>query len=146
MIDGCICILSTNQNKLFVRIHSKKPNGAVIKDTVSHQTSKGEDSFDLFNKKMSNFTNMEASLEVQDFTIAKKSIAILLWLYMQFVSNPLFIGICQFERNGGDPLKRRITDQVSSFSDCILILDMLYLRCFPAVFKLFDNLDHQSHL
>ena len=95
---------------------------------------------------MSNFTNLEASIEVQDFTIAKKSIAILLWLYMQFVSNPLLIGICQFEKNGGDPLKRRITDQVSSFSDCILILDMLYLRCFPAVFKLFDNLDHQSHL
>ena len=37
----------------------------------------------------------------------------ILWLYMQFVSNPLIFGISQFERNGGDPLKRRVTDQVS---------------------------------
>ena len=63
---------------------------------------------------MSNFTSLEASIEAQDFTIAKKSIAMILWLYMQFVSNPLIIGISQFERNGGDPLKRRVTDQVSS--------------------------------
>ena len=63
---------------------------------------------------MSNFTSLEASIEAQDFTIAKKSIAMILWLYMQFVSNPLIFGISQFERNGGDPLKRRVTDQVSS--------------------------------
>ena len=62
---------------------------------------------------MSNFTSLETSLEVQEFTIAKKIIAMILWLYMQFVSNPLYFAIWQFERNGGDPLKRRISDQVS---------------------------------
>ena len=62
---------------------------------------------------MNNFTNLEASIEVQDFTIGKKIFALILWLYMQFVSNPLLFGICQFEMNGGDPLKRRVTDQVS---------------------------------
>ena len=62
---------------------------------------------------MINITDLKTSIEVQDFTVFKKYSIFWIWLYMQFVSNPLFFGIVQFERKGGDPLKRRVTDQVS---------------------------------
>ena len=62
---------------------------------------------------MMNITDLETSIEVQDFTVFKKCSCFLIWLYMQFVSNPLIFAIVQFERIGGDPLKRRVTDQVS---------------------------------
>ena len=42
-----------------------------------------------------------------------QSIAIvLIWLLIEVFGNALLIGLIQFERLGGDPLKRRITDQV----------------------------------
>ena len=42
-----------------------------------------------------------------------QSIAIILiWLLIEILGNALLIGLIQFERLGGDPLKRRITDQV----------------------------------
>ena len=42
-----------------------------------------------------------------------QSIAIILiWLLIELLGNALLIGLIQFERLGGDPLKRRITDQV----------------------------------
>ena len=41
-----------------------------------------------------------------------QSIAIvLIWLLIEVLGNALLIGLIQFERLGGDPLKRRITDQ-----------------------------------
>ena len=38
------------------------------------------------------------------------------WLLFQIIGNGLLIGLIQFDQFGGDPLKRRITDQVSRFS------------------------------
>ena len=35
------------------------------------------------------------------------------WIFFQIVGNVLLVGLIQFDRWGGDPLKRRITDQVS---------------------------------
>ena len=35
------------------------------------------------------------------------------WILFQTVGNILLVGLIQFDREGGDPLKRRITDQVS---------------------------------
>ena len=37
------------------------------------------------------------------------------WVLMQFPCNALIFGLVQFDRLGGDPLKRRVTDQVSGF-------------------------------
>ena len=37
------------------------------------------------------------------------------WLLFQIIGNGLLIGLIQFDRFGGNPLKRRITDQVSRF-------------------------------
>ena len=64
------------------------------------------------NSSVANFTNKVYSFEAQDITIAEKVVAVVVWIYLEFVSNPLYFGILQFERLGGDPLKRRITDQV----------------------------------
>ena len=64
------------------------------------------------NSSVANFTNEVYSFEAQDITIAEKVVAVVVWIYLEFVSNPLYFGILQFERLGGDPLKRRITDQV----------------------------------
>ena len=36
------------------------------------------------------------------------------WLLIELLGNPLLIGLIQFERLEGDPLKRRITDQLST--------------------------------
>ena len=54
----------------------------------------------------------EVSFETNKFTAMEKEVAILVWIILEFVCNPLLFGLVHFERIGGDPLKRRITDQV----------------------------------
>ena len=69
--------------------------------------------FDMYyNSSSTNFTKEIYSFEAQDITIVEKAVAVVVWFYLEFISNPLYFGIVQFERLGGDPLKRRITDQV----------------------------------
>ena len=41
------------------------------------------------------------------------------WILFQTVGNILLVGLIQFDREGGDPLKRRITDQVSPLVQCL---------------------------
>ena len=52
-----------------------------------------------------------ASEEVQLRTV-EKAIIVTLWLFIEVVGSILLIGLIEFERLGGDPLKRRIVDQV----------------------------------
>ena len=52
-----------------------------------------------------------ASEEIQ-LRIVEKAIIVTLWLFIEFVGSALLIGLIEFERLGGDPLKRRIVDQV----------------------------------
>ena len=52
-----------------------------------------------------------ASEEIQLQT-AEKAIIVTLWLSIEVVGSGLLIGLIEFERLGGDPLKRRIVDQV----------------------------------
>ena len=54
----------------------------------------------------------EVSLEINELTNVEKAIAVAIWLTLEFICNPMAFGMMQFERIGGDPLKRRITDQV----------------------------------
>ena len=54
----------------------------------------------------------EVSFKSNEFTAVEKIVAILVWIILEFVCNPLLFGLVHFERIGGDPLKRRITDQV----------------------------------
>ena len=40
---------------------------------------------------------------------------VLIWLLVQIPGNIMLFGIIQFDRHGGDPLKRRIHDQVWNY-------------------------------
>ena len=51
--------------------------------------------------------------EPSGLTMPEKIFCIWLWFIIEFLGNGLIIGTIQFDRFGGDPLKRRITDQVS---------------------------------
>ena len=53
------------------------------------------------------------SEEVQLRTV-EKAIIVTLWLFIEVLGSVLLIGLIEFERLGGDPLKRRIVDQVRS--------------------------------
>ena len=44
--------------------------------------------------------------------ISEKAIIVVLWLLIELVGSVMLIGLIQFERLNGDPLKRRIVDQV----------------------------------
>ena len=52
------------------------------------------------------------STELEKSSNIEKVICVLVWLIIQILGNFLILGIIQYERFGGDPLKRRITDQV----------------------------------
>ena len=57
-------------------------------------------------------TLVKAVIEDFDLTVAEKTIITILWFVSETVGNFLLIGLIQFERLGGDPMKRRIVDQV----------------------------------
>ena len=49
--------------------------------------------------------------------ISEKAIIVKLWLLIELVGSGMLIGLIQFERLNGDPLKRRIVDQVRFTKD-----------------------------
>ena len=75
------------------------------------------------------------------FSVTDKVISGVTWGLMQFPCNALIFGLVQFDRLGGDPLKRRVTDQVcqlmqSMFEFTFRFLIPIYLYHF----QLFSNL------
>ena len=62
-----------------------------------------------------------------NFSTNEKLIFGIEWALYQTIGNGLLFGLIQFDRLGGDPLKRRITDQVSS----ILLKFNLYHQIVP---------------
>ena len=59
-----------------------------------------------------NITDDYSSLVVEEIEESDRIIAGVFWILYTFPGNALMFGMVQFERLGGDPLKRRITDQV----------------------------------
>ena len=59
------------------------------------------------------FTLLLNISENSDYTNAEKSFSISIWIMISVVGNAMLFGIVQNNRLQGDPLKRRITDQVS---------------------------------
>ena len=49
--------------------------------------------------------------------ISEKAIIVKLWLLIELVGSGMLIGLIQFERLNGDPLKRQIVDQVRFTKD-----------------------------
>ena len=65
--------------------------------------------------------SMEFEVMQVDLNIVECIMIMMIWILIQFLGNGLLLGLIQYDRLGGDPLKRRISDQVSNFS----ILDHL---------------------
>ena len=53
------------------------------------------------------------NFEVDQSSTIEKVLAFIAWILLQFPCNGMMLGLIQFERLGGDPLKRRLTDQVN---------------------------------
>ena len=64
---------------------------------------------------MNDTSSKVASLEVEENDLVIKILASTIWIILEFPCNAMLFGLVQFERIGGDPLKRRITDQVKFF-------------------------------
>ena len=63
-----------------------------------------------------NKTSADFTIEDTNLTTSEKVVMIFLWVIIEVVGNGLLFGLIQFDRNGGDPLKRRIIDQVNCAS------------------------------
>ena len=59
-----------------------------------------------------NVTKYEFSIEDLSFNIFEKIAIVVMWVVIQLPGNIMLLGIIQFDRLGGDPLKRRLLDQV----------------------------------
>ena len=53
-------------------------------------------------------------------TTALKATIVSIWFLIETFGNGLFFGLIHFDIFAGDPLKRRITDQVSFFKKYVL--------------------------
>ena len=63
------------------------------------------------------------SITVEEIPLVYRVTAAVLWILYEFPGNALMFGMVQFDRLGGDPLKRRLTDQViNTFADKCLFL------------------------
>ena len=69
--------------------------------------------------------SMEFEVMQVDLNMLECVIIMIIWILIQFLGNGLLLGLIQYDRLGGDPLKRRISDQVSNFS-ILNILDNNY--------------------
>lgn len=85
-----------------------------------------------------NFTEdmNHTSFQIDENPMFDKVISGITWGILQFPCNALMIGLIQFDRLGGDPLKRRVTDQVSKISERICTLKIYCTYWFfPAFYK-----------
>ena len=62
---------------------------------------------------VSNASNIEFLNEDLELSICEKIVIGVFWILIVVFGNGFLIGIIQFDRFGGDPLKRRIVDQVN---------------------------------
>ena len=53
---------------------------------------------------------------IDENDIIDKVVIGITWGFLEVILNPCHFGLVQFDRLGGDPLKRRITDQVGLFT------------------------------
>ena len=61
----------------------------------------------------------ESSLIAEGISLTnlEKIVIGVLWFLIEVIGGLLLLGLIQYERFGGDPLKRRIIDQVGYLSD-----------------------------
>ena len=61
---------------------------------------------------MSAYIQVSFSTENLTYDTIEKIFIVLIWLLVQIPGNIMLLGIIHFDQYGGDPLKRRIHDQV----------------------------------
>ena len=66
----------------------------------------------MMNNHINNTKEDYSSLTVEEIQVDDRVIAATLWILYAIPGNALMFGMVQFDRLGGDPLKRRVTDQV----------------------------------
>ena len=64
---------------------------------------------------MSAYIQVSFLTENLTYDTIEKIFIVLIWLLVQIPGNIMLFGIIQFDRHGGDPLKRRIHDQVWNY-------------------------------
>ena len=62
---------------------------------------------------VTNTSNIEFLNEDLELNICEKIVIGMFWILIVVFGNGFLIGIIQFDRFGGDPLKRRIVDQMN---------------------------------
>ena len=62
---------------------------------------------------VTNTSNVKFFNEDLELNICEKIVIGMFWILIVVFGNGFLIGIIQFDRFGGDPLKRRIVDQVN---------------------------------
>ena len=68
-----------------------------------------------------NSSNVSLTTEDSEANIGKYFTITVLWTLIEVIGNPLLVGLIQFERNQGDPLKRRLNDQLLTSVYCVVI-------------------------
>ena len=93
--------------------------------------------FENFTKLTDSNENF-LSMEIEEYTVVDKILSGIAWGLFNVPCNAMMFGLVQFDRLGGDPLKRRVTDQVSegaiSFGTSKLFLEFSFLL-FSALLK-----------
>ena len=77
--------------------------------------------------------------DVNEFSNGEKVIGVIIWILIEVFGNIMLFGIAHFDRFGGDPLKRRITDRVRQLANCNSVYRSLIIgeyitftfSCFP---------------
>ena len=61
-----------------------------------------------------NINSTETELEYLniDLNVLQKVVLVTIWIVIQVSGNLMFFGLIHFDKFGGDPLKRRMIDQV----------------------------------
>ena len=65
------------------------------------------------NLDMIQFCEPQFTIEEFDVTTASEVAIVVFWFFTETFGNGLLFGLIHFDIFAGDPLKRRITDQVS---------------------------------
>ena len=69
-----------------------------------------------------NCSNISITTQDSESNIGKYFTITVLWTLIELIGNPLLFGLIQFERNQGDPLKRRLNDQLLTSVYCVVII------------------------
>ena len=64
------------------------------------------------NATMSNSTETELEYLNIDLNVLQKVVLVTIWMVIQVPGNLMLFGLIHFDKFGGDPLKRRMIDQV----------------------------------